>query len=643
MTFTFSTKEVLVHLQDVHDDPSKSLNERLLESLDGHATGLLRVPSIFSSSKLLPEAIDESDRDALLNQLSRLLPTLQQDPTPVTDLIDRLISSIRYDFTRVLSIDPPVDFVAGLAAPSPPVNTTTLNLLQKAQHRIGDVGIVARKADVVGALVRLWLCSHDTAVARLAHEVISGLLQAEVESRENTISPNGKWMWRRLFGDRDIYGSIFSICSLTTAGQDGQPSKREKTVAQARLLDMILRIDGDAVRQSQIPEIEKQYGVNEGGLLHFAAIHMVDYRNDVLMHVNLLDFYAMYLSGKQKMLPQRSEQITNPSTQPSTFPLDFLRQHRIHQRSLAYFLNPEATDPIDISFLYGRSANYLSTWASIYPNDFLEPEVVAATLGRLLNVLRNVSPGQWAQGRAPKDDLHVLASLPRVVLIPRRQSPSPLFLIPSKPANQDAFLTLAYVFNGSQDSASENSNTENAVARALYYLYVEQHPDFWRQVVTAAETVALKEVALAALSLMTAVIKAHWALLPSTESSSDSPFVLPTENALANKCHAPSLPATGIEAIMTEPAIGVVIPYLIKPAQTFSNLVGGGRGDVESAAYKVAVAKHETLIQLHEKLRDWVGNHPEAQQMLATVARRVAQGPMGGTSEVGGRVGTMEL
>lgn len=543
----------------------------------------------------------------------------------------------------MLSINPPVDFVAGLAAPSPPVNTTTLNLLQKAQHRIGDVGIIAGKADVIGALVRLWLCSQDTAVARLAHDVISGLLQAEVESHENTVFTEGKWMWRRIFRDRDIYGSIFSICSLITAGQDGQPSKREKTVAQARLLDMILKIDGDAVRQSQIPEIEKQYDVDEGGLLHFAAIHMVDYQNDVLMHVNLLDFYAMYLSGKEKMLPQRSEQITNPPTQPSTFPLDFLRQHNIHERSVAYYLNPDAQDPVDISFLYGRSANYLSIFASIYPNDFLEPEVVEATLGRLLNVLRNVSPGQWAQGRAPKDDLHVLASLPRVVLIPRRQSPSPLFLIPSKPANQDAFLTLAYVFNGSQDSTAEHRNTENAAARALYYLYVEQHPDCWRQVVAAAETVALKEVALAALSLMTAVITAHWALLPSTPSSSDTPFVLPTEDALANKCHAPSLPATGIEAIMTEPAIGIVIPYLIKPAQTFSNLVGGGRGDVESAAYRVAVAKHETLIKLHEKLKDWVGNHPEAQQMLATVSKRVAQGPMGGTSEVGGRIGTMEL
>ena len=561
----------------------------------------------------------------------------------MTDLINRLISPTRYDFSRVLSITPPVDFVAGLAAPSPPVNTTTLKLLQKAQYRIGDIGIVAGKPDVVGALVRLWLCSQDTAVARLAHDVISGLLQAEVGSQEDTVFTERKWMWRRMFKDRDIYGSIFSICSLTTAGQDGQRSKREKTVAQARLLDMILRIDGDAVRQSQIPEIEKQYGVNEGGLLEFAAIHMVDYHNDVLMHLNLLDFYAMYLSGKQKILSQRSEQITNPSTQPSTFPLDFLRQHHVHQRSLAYYLNPDAQDPVDVSFLYGRSANYLSTWASTYPNDFLEPGVVEATLSRLLNVLQKVSPGQWAQGRAPKDDLHVVASLPRVVLIPRRQSPSPLFLIPSKPANPDAFLTLAYVFNGSQELASETSNTENAAARALYYLYMEQHPDFWRQVVTAAETVALKEVALAALSLMTAVITAHWALLPSTTSFPATSFALLTEDALANKCHAPSLPATGIEAIMTEPAIGIVIPYLIKPAQTFSNLVGGGRGDVESAAYKVAVAKHETLIQLHEKLKDWVGNYSEAQQMLATVARRVAQGPMGGTSDVGGRVGTMEL
>ena len=81
----------------------------------------------------------------------------------------------------------------------------------------------------------------------------------------------------------------------------------------------------------------------------------------------------------------------------------------------------------------------------------------------------------------------------------------------------------------------------------------------------------------------------------------------------------------------------------MKPAQTFSNLVGGGRGDVESAAYRVAVAKHDVLALLHQELKGWMGAHPDARDMVATVGRRVAQGPMGGTSEVGGRIGTMEL
>ena len=36
-----SADQVLAHLQEIHDDPSKALNERLLESLDGQATGLL--------------------------------------------------------------------------------------------------------------------------------------------------------------------------------------------------------------------------------------------------------------------------------------------------------------------------------------------------------------------------------------------------------------------------------------------------------------------------------------------------------------------------------------------------------------------------------------------------------------------------
>ncbi len=41
MTFSVLTKEVLAHLQEVHDDPRESVNDRLLEGLDRQATGLL--------------------------------------------------------------------------------------------------------------------------------------------------------------------------------------------------------------------------------------------------------------------------------------------------------------------------------------------------------------------------------------------------------------------------------------------------------------------------------------------------------------------------------------------------------------------------------------------------------------------------
>lgn len=81
----------------------------------------------------------------------------------------------------------------------------------------------------------------------------------------------------------------------------------------------------------------------------------------------------------------------------------------------------------------------------------------------------------------------------------------------------------------------------------------------------------------------------------------------------------------------------------MRPAQSFGNLVGGGRGDVEGAGYKIATAKHDVLTELHRKLNDWVETRGEGHEIMAAVSRRVAQGPMGGMSKAGGRVGTMEL
>ena len=483
---------------------------------------------------------------------------------------------------------------------------------------------MAGKADVVAALIKLWLCTPDTAVAGRAHEVIEGLLL--VDEGENTMSDSEIMdeglMWRRILRDKDIYGSIFSICSLSTAGQEGPLSRREKTVSQARLLDLLLKIDSNPVRTSQIPEIERNFGVNHGGLLHFAAIHMVDYQDDVMMHMTLIEFYANYLGTGQ------------------TFALDFLRGNGLHTRSMAYYLEPEKQDSLDLTYLYGSSAKYLSTYCSTHPQDLLSTPIAGHILSRVTQSLENTSLSQWAQGNIPKHDLHVLASLPRVTLIPRTDASSPLFSIRVKPANADAFATLGHVLHGPSQG---NKPEEQAAARALYYLEMEHLPDFWKRIVDSANTVALKENALSAISLIEAVITANWLPLPDNERSGSTMFQLPSEMELASKCHAESLPQSGFEAILTQPALGIVIPYLMRPAQTFGSLVGGGRGDLGGAVYQIAAAKHDVLKLLHQRLRKWVETRGEGHEMVAAVGARVAQGPMGGTSEVGGRVGTLEM
>lgn len=532
-----------------------------------------------------------------------------------------------YGFTRVLAIHPPVDFTAGLSSTIPSINLTVLSLLKEATYRKSDIDIVAGKADVVAALIKLWLCTPDTAVAERAHEVITGLLKQQVsgDGGENSMSDSGflkeNLMWRRILRDRDIYGSIFSICSLTTVGQEGSLSRREKTLSQARLLEMLLNIDSGPVRMSQIPDIEERFGVQNGGLLQFAAIHMVDYRDDVLMHITLLDFYANYL----KTVPESA--------------LSFMRSNGLHNRSMAYYLEPEKQDPMDLAYLYGTSAGYISAYCSTYPQDLLLSPVAVRILARVTQEIENTSSSQWAQGKTPRHGLLILVSLPRVMLVSGTQASSALFSIPVYSASSEAFAILATIFNGCQQGVPENQ----AAARALYFLEMENFPNFWESVVAVADTVALKESALQALGLIDAVISASWSPLTDLEPPSSALFKLPSERELASRCQVESLPRSGIEAIMTQPALGIVVPYLMRPAQSFSSLVGGGRGDVESAVYSIATAKLDVLMKFHQKLKEWVKARGEGQEMVAAVGRRVAQGAMGSMSEAGGHVGTMEL
>lgn len=683
-------QEVKNHLIEVTDDPTKALDQKLLDQLDAQIGGTYFLAFLSSTcllfSNFSTETLADEDRDSLINQLSSLLPTLQQDPSPATSLIEILIRPSTYTFTKVLSIKPPVDFVLGFSVPSPPINDVTLDLLGKASDRISDIGIIAGKPEVIAALLRLWLCTPDTAIAQKALSTIAKLLCGDypihlmdeememdgVPADDPPPSTTGQGlMWRRIFHDKDVYAQIFSICSLATVGQDGQPSKREKSVAQARLLDFLkIFADFEMVRTSQMPEIEESYGVINGGLLDFASLRMVDYKDDVLIHMTLIDFFAAYLSADHGEFYLPNSKLLAQVEQPASKRLEFLIAKGLHARTISYYIEPDKHDSMDFTYLYGRSANYIAAHASTCPTHLLRSSGsdLNAVLLRLGTALQSVSSTQWAHGNAPQHDLHLLTSLPREALLPTSRLSSPLFYIPAKPSCADAFYTLATIFKGPQktdslasmtypnDSSSSkllgHVETERAAARALCFLYVHRNSDFWSHVISAAETVALKENALAAITLIGAIVNSNWGSLPTNlaDSGDEGPFSLPTENQLASECqfYGGTLPASGALSILTAPALQTVLPYLLKPAQTFSNLVGG-RGDSESAAYKIAIAKHDVLILLHRRLRDAQGANEAPQDvahwqdLLETIRRRIGQGPLGGSSEVGGRVGTLEL
>ncbi|KAI9731779.1 MAG: hypothetical protein M1834_004568 [Cirrosporium novae-zelandiae] len=634
-------EEVQTHLGALEADPSLKIDTKLLD--------------IFAT-----QITDQTDRhiiDTFLNKISKLILFLQQDPTPLTNLAIKLTNVPSFTFKDVLSIQPPLDFVAGLTIATQPINLVILSLLKKATLNPSDIAIVANKADVVVALIQLWLRTPFTYVAQTALEVIWTFLEVDhrsnaLGSQKANIESSQRLMWRRIFKDKEIYSSIYSICSLKTVGQEGQLGKQEKSLAQARLMDLLPRlgkIDWEMIFHSQFPEVESHYGLPSGsGLLYFAAASMVD-SDDILMQITLLDFFTKLvgLFSIDDSLPESSQQHHLIPLKASSPSLDFLISNGLHDRAISIILEPDKHDSLEVEFLGSSAVKYLAMYSSCYPNHVLESSDVSKTLSRLSYSL-TLSSGQWAHGQIPKHMLHLISSLPRAVLWPSRNvSMNLLFKLPSRPPNADAYLTLGTIFHGpdnlGQDSEGSTSLTpEASAAKALYYAYLKRNPDFWKDVVASADTVALKDTALAAISLIRAVITANWAELP---QGSSGRFPLPTEEELANF----AIPNTGIApsgvvAILSPPALESVLPFLMKPPQTFSNLVGGGRGDVESAAWQIASQKFDTLVSLYHKLKDAPNiAGQELGPIVDAIKQRLTQGPWSSNAGVGGNVGTLEL
>ncbi|KAI5210948.1 hypothetical protein AUEXF2481DRAFT_39072 [Aureobasidium subglaciale EXF-2481] len=631
------------HLGQLEADPiNTEIDERLFESC----------------SLALAPGLSKKDSMTLVPQLSRILPVLQKDPTQPIQFLVLLLEPL--NFADVLGLNAAVDFVGGLNVVAVPYNRLMLALLSKAAGNATDAATIAAQPEVVTALVNLWLCTHDAGIAKQAGDVLLALLKIDHAvppgaGEEQSLPGHSQGlMWKRVFGDQDVYALIFSVCSLKhTEGIELSGSQR--SLAQARLLEWLPEVGAlnwNAITHAHHPEVEKRYTDGKGeGLLYFSTVCMIDTAGDVLMHCCLVEFYATFLGSVTTSASAGSSH--------SSAALDFLIQHKLHEKAMSFYLDPTNPrhDPLDVQFLYAPSANYLATYVSSYPSHFLASTLKQTLTRRLLSSL-DLTPSRWAHAESPKHDLHILASMPRSSLLPPNNNWmwSPLSLLPSKSTNADVLATLATIFHGPSKQEIINypassplmDTTHDAVwkseaqaAYALYYLYLNHNPTLFADLAHHASIIALRENALASISLIRSIATANW--LPLTDNST------PT----ASDFHA-SLPPTalaeqqkGFLAILSPPSLEYTLPYLLSPAQTFSNLVGGV-GDTENSAYRVAMSKFECLKEEYNRLKVFYEEGGEEGKewadVVVTLRKKVDEGPFGSRQgEVGGRIATMEL
>ncbi|KAF2738059.1 hypothetical protein EJ04DRAFT_509752 [Polyplosphaeria fusca] len=565
-------------------------------------------------------------------QLASLLPKFHQDPSPLVRLIIKL--TVPYRFHHVKD----VDFEMALALDARPFHDLILSLLEKAAATSNDAQALANRPSVVYALVRLWLCTKDTGVATKAADLLLALLRisrnepAPVPEHLELHSHGSGPMWRRIFGDHDVYSLFYQYTCFTHLAHRPEPAlgKNDTTIAQARLLAFLPKVgllDWNAIVAGSGADIERQVGLlPEQGLLHYAATRMVDTAEDLLMHVTLINFFTNLITTVR----------IGPllTSHDSSLSLDFLKKKGIHKHIIDLYTAEEPS--LDHTFLSSRTAHYIAEYAVSYPENF-ENSPEMRTIRQYVH--RNIR-------NCEANDLSILAAMPRSTLVPRTSTglawnDSPLLEIPIVRTNPDALKTLGAIIRGPPrdvitfpQAAADSPNarqqlSERVYARLLMALFYTKNTNFYADIVRHADTVAMKDNALAALTVIHALVTSDWeAKIPEA--------MFPNNDTVLQRLD--NFPKSGIDIIL-EPSIGGgVLPYLLKPATTFSSLVGG-RGDAENAAYQIATAKFDVLKALGQRLESDGGR----QDVTSMVRRRISEGPWGVGGSAGSRIGTLEL
>jgi hypothetical protein len=339
----------------------------------------------------------------------------------------------------------------------------------------------------------------------------------------------------------------------------------------------------------------------------------------------------------------------------------------LHEKAKSYWLKPNDCDELELQFLASRSAKYIATFISEYPEYFLtSSDEKLALLKRLNSAL---SRKQHLIGVTEQDSLQVVASLPPEFILGLDTAesatirPNLLDHFPSTIFSADALNTLARVFEvpsftefkkpwqmrhlstRNEGSASLDYSHKRACFRGVVLAYLSKNNGLFSDLVTYADTLADKRKAIAATNVMRAIARADWDHEPKEDSK------LENINAMVTKYiglpRNSSLPASGVDLMLSPHNRPIILPYLLKPATKFSSLLGG-RGDPEQVAYQVAMAKFDLLHDMERSLNQEMRRGSEEKmdeyrQLHNAIQGRIRQGPFGVSTEVGGRIATLEL
>ncbi|KAK6953779.1 hypothetical protein Daesc_003741 [Daldinia eschscholtzii] len=293
-------EELEKHLDDLIEDPNLELNPKLFDDVELQLTDANIPP-------LIPR---------LLPKITEVLKQYPKDPKVLCSLAIKLLGPL--NFTQILSLASEEALMQALRSPAPSANILAMTVLEKAAKSPGDAAILAMMNNIITNFLTQWLSAPQVEVGEKGSKVLGDLLDVDCDTRPpDGLSVNGTeiairkppgqgLLWRRIFYDRDVYDLILSLCTSHPLGT------KQQSLAQGRLLRILPRLAAlnfRAVTWTDFTELNLKYANtnSNGGILHFAALSMID-KEDMLMHLNLIDFFEALISI-QRIAPFSTHKI----------------------------------------------------------------------------------------------------------------------------------------------------------------------------------------------------------------------------------------------------------------------------------------------------------------------------------------------